>query len=288
MMERENIKSTTNDSQVLIGAAKLMEDVFNSGLYRELKTTENKLAQIKARFKGMFEHSEQKRHYLPYGLVAKFVPTPVYSTDEESLKDFLNDFGLITKTVVLKERFFKDDPEILKMLKPFQKPFEYFSQFYLNSEGNKHIDHQDYYFEELELEPLSLLFLKQKQEFEVAQFKYKDIMKEINVCPILRQSQVVKTTYGSCKLRKKEVEYYSDSINLEYGSEILLKYGKISMASLDTFISKGYFSTTEIQQFRKIDDIKLRFVVMDIETERKQAEALQKQIMWKAQNRRYA
>jgi hypothetical protein len=106
---------------VLVGAARLMEDVFESGLYREMKTAENKLDTIKGTLRKQFEDGESKRYELTHNLVAKFVPSPVYETDEEGLKEFLDELGLLTRTVTIKATSFKEEPDTLELLKPLRK-----------------------------------------------------------------------------------------------------------------------------------------------------------------------
>jgi hypothetical protein len=97
-------------------------------------------------------------------------------------------------------------------------------------------------------------------------------MKKIENCPFLKQSRTVKSNYGTCKLRGKDIVFYTDSIYNKYGNEFLIKYGQISMKLIDSFIAKGYFSPKEIQSYRKVKQINLRFVVMDKASEQKQAE----------------
>lgn len=276
------IENTVNAKPVLVGASKLMEDIFDSGLYRNMKTAENKLDTIKGTIRKLFESGESKRYDLPHNLVAKFVPTPVYETDEAGLKEFLDDLGILAKTVTLKAKAFKDEPVTLELLQPFRKPMEYFAQFYLNNNGKQHIDKEEYDFNG-SLEHLVINFKQQKSCLESNQSRYKEIMRKIGDCPFLRQSRSVKTSYGTCKLREKDIEFYTDSIYKQFGNEFLIEHGQISMKSIDSYIEKGYFSPREIQNYRKIIDINLRFVVMDQASEQKQAEFFHQQLLRKAQ-----
>jgi hypothetical protein len=283
-MKKEN---TVNEKPVLVGAAKLMEDVFESGLYREMKTAENKLDTIKGTLRKKFKDGESKRYELSHNLVAKFVPSPVYETDEVGLKEFLDDLGILTKTVTLKAKVFKEEPATLELLKPFRKPIEYFAQFYLNNNGKQHIDKEEYDFNG-SLEHLVINFKQQKSCLERKQSRYKEIMRKIGDCPFLRQSRSVKSNYGTCKLREKDIEFYTDSIYKQLGNDFLIKHGQVSMKLIDSYIEKGYFSPKEIQSYRKIIDINLRFVVMDQTSEQKQAEFFHQQLQRKAQKRQFA
>ncbi|OIJ09433.1 hypothetical protein BKP35_16395 [Anaerobacillus arseniciselenatis] len=275
-----------NEKPVVIGAAKMMEDVFESGLYKEMKTADNKLETIKKTLKQQFEDGDLKRYELPHNLIAKFVSVPIYETDEEGLKEFLDDYGLLPQTVSLKEKSIKG-ADILAQLKAFQKPKEYFAQFYLNKEGKKHLDKEEYTFIE-DIDHLASEFLNQKTLFEDRQMSYNKIMEKITKCPFLRQSLTLKSTYGTCKLRNKEIEFYNNSIYDHFGNEFLMKYGKVSMKTIDDFIAKGYFSPTEIKSFRKIKDISLRFVVMEKDSEIKQSEFFHQQMIRRSQIRRFA
>lgn len=275
------------EKPVLIGASLLMEEVFESGLYREMKTAENKLNSIKGTMKKLLIDGESKRYELPHNVIAKFVPFPTYETDELGLKEFLDDYGVLPQAVSLKAKIFKEDPALHEELTPFQKPIEYFAQFYLNNNGKTHLDKEIYTYEE-ELRLLSSHFLQQKSRFDNSEQRYKHIMKQIESCPFLHLSKSVKTSYGSCKLRTKEVEYDTTSVYSEFGSTFLIEYGQVSMKLIDDFIAKGYFSPNDIQQFRKMVDLDLRFVVMDKESEIKQSEFFHQQLMRNAQMRRFA
>lgn len=279
-------KENSNTEPMLIGAAKLMEEVFESGLYRKMKTSENKLESIKGSLRNQLSDGELKRYELPNNLVAKFVPFPTYETDEEGLKEFLDDYGLLVATCTLKAKSIKD-PDILTLLKDFQTPVERFAQFYLNKNGKAHLDKEEYIFSD-NLKELSLNFLEQKSYFETYQNRYKEILKKIEKCPFLQQSKSIITTYGTCKLREKEIEFYPKDVYESLGSEFLIKHGQVSMKSIDEFIAKGFFSPKDIQQFRILKDINLRFVVMEKESEVKQSEFFHQQRMRKSQIRCFA
>ncbi len=272
---------------ILIGAARLMEDVFESGLYRKMKTADKKLEDIKMTIRKQYKDGESKRYELPHNLVAKFIPNPTYETDEIGLKMYLDDYGLLPQTISIKANSFKEEPDLLDSLRPFLKPVEYFAQFYLNKAGKAHIDKEEYLYSG-NIEELALRFIEEKTSLKESKTIYKKIMKKIQSCPILRQSQAVKSTYGTCKLRKKEMEYHVNSLYNEYGSDFLLKHGQISMKNIEEFIAKGYFSSKDIQQFRKLVAIDLRFVIMDKDTEVKTMEFFHNQTMRKAQMRRFA
>ena len=280
-------KKEEEKQTVLIGASQLMEEVFKSGLYRNMKTAETRLDSIKSSIRNHFKDGESKRYELTHNLVAKFVPAPVYETDEAGLKEFLDDYGILTETVSLKASLFKDEPELLKSLKPFQKPKEYFAQFYLNKAGKEHLDKEEYSFND-NLEGLTLNFLEQRSSLEDSQAKYKKFMAEIADCPFLRVSKSMKSTFGTCKLREKVIEFYTKAVYNEFGNDFLINYGQVSMSSVEEYIAKGYFSPKEIQQFRKMIDYNLRFVVMDKDSETRQLEYHHKQTMRKAQIRRFA
>ncbi|EFV75001.1 MULTISPECIES: hypothetical protein [Cytobacillus] len=285
-MKKTNILNNENDL-VLIGAARLMEDIFESGLYRGMKTVEKKLDCIKKTIRKQFENGESKRYELPHDVIVKFVPSPVYETDELGLKEFLNDYGLLPQLITLKAKTFKDEPDILVELTPFQEPMKFFAQFYLNSKGKLHLDNEEYFYED-SIELLAINFLKEKSSFENDQKKYKKIMGEISACPFLRQSRTLKSTYGTCRLRSKDVEFNTQSVYNELGSEFLINYGQVSLKSLEDFIAKGYFSSRDIMKFRKVIDIKLRCVVMEKDKEIKQSEFFHQQIMRKTNLRRFA
>jgi hypothetical protein len=288
VMKKENISNNDEKQPILIGASLFMEEVFQSGLYREMKTAENKLDTIKGTMKKILINGESKRYELPHNLTAKFVPFPKYETDEKGLKEFLDDYGVLPLTVTsLNTKTLKEEPEVLEELTSFQKPIEYYAKINLNSKGKTHLDREEYYFKE-DLNSLSIHFIQQKSLLDNCKMSYKNYIKKIEACPFFQLSKSVKSSYGSCTYSKKKVEYDINSIYTELGNHFLIEYGQVSMESIDEFIANGYFSSKDIQKFRKMVDLNLRFVVMDKDSEIKQSEFFQQRLMRNAQKRRFA
>ncbi|MCM3164514.1 hypothetical protein [Metabacillus litoralis] len=132
------------------------------------------------------------------------------------------------------------------------------------------------------------LFKSEKKNFDRLEEKYRNTLLDIEKCPMLKQAGTLKCNYGTIKLREKDVVYDVESIFKEFGSHFLLEYGQISMEKVEEYIIKGFLSNKEIEKFRKLVDIPLKFFVMDIETERKSMETYQYISMQKAQAKRYA
>ncbi|MEQ2527588.1 hypothetical protein WMO40_12820 [Bacillaceae bacterium CLA-AA-H227] len=272
---------------VLVGAAQLMEEVFTSGLYRKMKTAENKINCIKGAIRKHLDNGDSKRYDLSHNLVAKYVSFPSYETDEKGLKEFLDDYGILPEIVSIKANTFKEKPEILKALRPFQLPRKFYPQFYLNSVGKLHLDKEEYSFSG-DLERLAGYFLEQKTNFEESQSRYQRFMQEIGNCPFLKASKSMRSNFGLCKLREKIIEFNSKSVYNEFGNDFLIEFGQISMSAVEEYIAKGYFSHKDIQKFRKMTNIDLRFVIMEKESEDRQLNFHHKQKMRKAQMRRFA
>ncbi|PGT84640.1 MULTISPECIES: hypothetical protein [Bacillaceae] len=275
-----------NEEFQLIGAAKLMEDLFLNGIYQRRKSSKEFLDQLKHTMRKTFSNYETRRNEF-HGIVAKFVRDPIYKTDTISFKGLLNDIGILHKVVKLNYSFIKDDEDLVDLLADYSYPKEFFAQIYLNKKGKNEVDKREFLFD-TSLEGIAELFKSEKRNIDRLEEKYRNTLLDIEKCPMLKQAGTLKCNYGTIKLREKDVVYDVESIFKEFGSHFLLEYGQISMEKVEEYIIKGFLSYKEIEKYRKLVDIPLKFFVMDIETERKSMETYQYISMQKAQAKRYA
>jgi len=267
----------------------LLEEIFKSGFYRKLKIQENKLNQIKETIKSHFINGESKRYELPGGLVAKFVPNPIYETDEMGLKEFLYDYGVLQEVVSLKLKPTAKDEEtkdLIKKLEPFQLPVEFGCNIYLKKLGRTFVDKNKYEFEQLGLNQLSRKHKIEKALLENTEKIYKEHMELIKQKLLSNKIYSIENDYASCKIRKKELKYNTKVLLNRLGPEFLITHGTVEMKKLDKFIIQGYFSSSDIQQFRKVKEMKLKFLIMDAEIERKQAEFYHQKLLLQSQQKR--
>lgn len=270
----------------IIGAAEKMEYLFQSGIYQRRKNSKDCLQQLKYLMRQTVNEFETNRNEF-YGVVAKFIRVPVYETDFRGLKEFINDLGLLPKVVNLKYSHLKEDEDLEEVLDSFKLPSEPYVQLFLNSKGKHQTIKREYLFDP-SFEGMAVAFLNEKKEYERSEQEYQNILQQMKNCPLLKHSISLKCNYGTVKLMKREIEYDVESIYNEFGAKFLLDYGQISMEGLEYYVTNGFLSHKEINTFRKQVDIQVKFVVMDLETERKSMEYIYNKKMTNAQIRRFA
>lgn len=278
---------TNSSEHKSIGAALIMEDLFETGLYQKRTVLNKRKDAIKEEVKNRLLNSDHKRHEF-HGVVAKFQPVPVYETDQQGLMEYLDDYGLLPLVTKFDQSKIKQNEQVFRLINQYLVKKEYYAQFYLNKIGKSMLDETEHDYQQYPLESLSFAFLETKAMSEAVEREYQKKLAEIATCPFLRQAESLKSSFGTVKLREKGIEYANDAIYTEYGSDLFFDYGKIHMQTLEDFLYQGIVSKKEINQFRKVVDIQMRFILMDLESERKAAEFFQKEQNRKAQMLRFA
>ncbi|MYL35514.1 hypothetical protein GLW08_21210 [Pontibacillus yanchengensis] len=251
----------------LIGASKLMEKVFTGGLYRELKFYENRKEQMKDQFHKIVKDSHDIRHEF-HGVVAKFIRNPVYTTDQEGLLDYLENFGVLPYVTKIDAKKVKEETDIQNTLSRFAYPVKSYVRFYLNGEGRGHLDKTQYNFD-MNLERLSHWFLKTKSGHDRMKNQLELYKNNMLNCPVLKQAGSLVSNYGTVKRLNYATEYDIPAIYQELGADFLKQYGSVNMEALDDYICRGILNQKEIQSFRMMTDHKLKFMVMDVESEQR-------------------
>jgi hypothetical protein len=270
----------------LIGAAEQMEYLFQKGIYQGRKQSKDCLEQLKYLMRQTFSQFESNRNEF-HGVVVKFVRVPVYETNTKGLKEYINDLGLLPKVVKLNFSNIKDNEDLEELFEIYKLPTERYARIFLNAKGKLHTQKREYLFDP-SFEGMAESFLKEKKALDRWEKDYQKVLHQMENCTILKQSQTLKCSYGTVKLVNKDVEYDVESIYDDFGAKFLLDYGQISMEKLEEYITRKFISPKEVNNFRKQIDIQLRFVVMDLESERRSMEYLYKSMMEKSQIRRFA
>jgi len=220
-----------NEDIKLLGAAKIMEKVFTSGLYHKKKYYENRQQQIKDKFNELLIDSEVKKHEFN-GVVAKYQSVPVYKTDHRGLLAYLENFGLLPAVVKIDDRLFKEIPASRDVLKPWALPTESYVRFYPNNKGKEHLDKTEFQLDD-SFPLLSQMFLEGQKEEEKVKLALKNEKDKILSCPYLKQAGSLKSNFGTVKRVDYKQEYDIHGIYEAMGSNVLLNYGKVDMKLLD-------------------------------------------------------
>ncbi|WP_090799670.1 hypothetical protein [Paenibacillus sp. GP183] len=86
---------------------------------------------------------------------------------------------------------------------------------------------------------------------------------------LLKKERKLSCNFGSVSLLEGKPSYDVESIYRELGDQFLVKYGKVDMLQLDEYMAMGFLKKKELDQFRKIVDVRLKFVLIEQEAEAK-------------------
>jgi hypothetical protein len=277
-----------NEPIKLVGAGKMMEDLFLANIFPFFKATSERVEIIQKTIENNMG-DERRREYGQ--VVAKYVPNNVYETDVEGLSHYLSDYGIFipcAKIDVAQIKKLDDAESILNMLEPFKNSLTYYTRINLNKEGKAKVSRVELNSIDLSIGNVELAnkWTRAKHQQKIWEDEVENARLQMLHCPILQKEGNLKCNFGSVSYLPNQPTYNIRAIFDEYGTDFLMKYAKINMAQLEFFIHRGMVSRKEIKPFRRIVDIILKFVVIDKETESKLLSMVQAKMICASQNRR--
>lgn len=252
-------------------AAKLIEEYIECGFYQELKSLTQEKDCLNKLICDYLISYEWKRHEIGNHLVAKFIPKQIYDYDYPGLNEFLYDRGLLQKLTKLTSTNLNKDRALLEMFAPYSEPPAFFIKPTLNNVGKELVKINP-------LEDFALTFTleeasKRKREnllrLKAAKHQYEMLKKALGTCQQLLAAGKINHKYGSVSRVQKPCVYQTDNVTDKLLVQQLIQYGKPDMNSVMEYAAKQYFSRSEIEPFRKLTDIKLSLVILDLDDEAK-------------------
>ncbi|MFT9486781.1 MAG: hypothetical protein ACH0QD_05375 [Tepidibacillus sp.] len=280
-------KKATKEIEV-IGAGKIMEDLYLSGTYQAMKKTESIVDSIKESIKSKIPEDAMKMAINNGSVIAKYSRVNVYETDHKGLAEYLNDIGLLPFVARIDDSILKENPSITELLLPYRLKDEFYTKMTPNKNGRVALEEISY--DNYTLEQLGVLWTTEKANFEMYNSKVEVAKREMLRC-MLKEAETKKlldnegsilkhtSNFGSVSLMKNKPKYDIEKIYGELGSDFIIENGKIDMGSLDLFVERGFISPSEIKSFRRIVDIQVRFSVMDQKAEQRQFEFFHNKLM---------
>ncbi|QAS54833.1 hypothetical protein [Halobacillus litoralis] len=259
-------------------AAKIMEELMESGLYPEKSNMENKEDLIKKGIHKQLKNSEEKRHeFGSQGIVAKFVPKKITDVDYQGLKEYLYDIGLLIPLMKIDDRLLKKDLFNKEIFNEFKTGEDFYVRPNFNKLGKELNKPSLFDVSKWELEEMIDEFRRASTKTKEIKETYKNHMMMMAKCPVLEKDNKIKHKYGSVSRISSGCTYDLEGIHDEIGAELLIKYGKVNTNKLQEFIYKGTLSQKDVDQFRTIVDVRLDFMVMSLDTERRMIEQYQRE-----------
>ncbi|NHN33148.1 hypothetical protein [Paenibacillus agricola] len=251
------------------GAAKIMEAFFRKGHYPEMKRLERRTSFIKEVIKTYQDEMDVKRNDY-HGVIGKFVACNVYETDHLRLNDYLNDIGILAHVGTIDLSRLKDcqhDYENAERFKIMGQPYVKFNP---NMSGRVAAEDLTY----LDQDPYVLIdeWRRLNGMLNTIEKLYEDAKKKMMKSRLLKKEKKLSLPFGSVSLLDRKSSYDIKSIYQHFGESFLIQYGKVDMEQVDEFIAMGFLRKKELDQFRRIVDIQLRFVLLEKDEETKMYE----------------
>ncbi|KAA6446925.1 hypothetical protein [Bacillus swezeyi] len=251
-------------------AGELIEQFIESGAYKQYKRLECEKKILNKKIHDHLIHHESRRHEIGYNLVAKFIPQKIFKYDYPALNEFLYDRGLLFKLTKLTSSNIKKYPDLLHL-------FEFYSlspEFFIKPSFNKLGKELTRVEKSQSLQRLSFESAAKKRRHNMNHLKeteaeYAVLKQRMELCPRIIHEKKIPHKYGSVSLIQKPLVYDNRKLKSKDEIQTLIEFGIPNMDHLKLFVSRGFISENEIDSFRHLEDIKLNFVIMDIDEEAK-------------------
>lgn len=259
-------------------AAKMWEAFIDEGKYPHLQQCKTKTKLLTSAMKERLSDSEFKRHeFTRYGLVGKFVAKKIYDIDYIALNEYLYDLGLLLFVVEIDEKkLLKENILIYDLIQEFRLPDTFYIRPSFNKAGRSLNEVRNFEVtEQWSIDDMARTLAILKPQVKELSWQYELLKRKTIRLPEIRelerlpkeQREPIRHKYGSLSLVAKPPKYDISKIYEYYGEGILIEYGKPDMKKVEKFILSGTITQSEIDQFKKVKDIRLDFSVMTLEDE---------------------
>lgn len=256
----------------------LIEDFITKGKYKEMKQLDKKSKLLTSCIKERLESSEIKRHvFQDSNLVGRFTAKKIYSIDYIGLNEYLYNIGLLTQVAEIDNKTIKKNELYFDMIQDFKLDDTFFIKTNFNKVGKDYIKFvSDAQFDSLSISELAkdLSIIKPKiRELNKDYELLKGRLLTLPEIEILKQTssnrKPISHKYGSISVVANQPKYDIASIYNYLGEGILIDYGRPSSRLLENFVINGLITEEDINQFKKITDIRLDFSIMTLDDENK-------------------
>lgn len=267
-------------------AAEIMQQLMEKGIYPSLKNVESRINSIKKTMQKQLSDSEANRHeYTRFNIVAKFVQNKISEIDYRGLNEYLHDIGLLVPVLKMDHKEIKKDELIFETLAAYRYDPTNYVKPNFNKKGKELNKPSHFDPEEWGIDHLVGTYVNLVPQLDNYQREYEMAKKLMLQCNELRQEKKIPHEYGSVSLVANEPTYDIQSIYKDFGEDMLIQYGKPDSDKLQYFIQKGVITKNEIDQFKTVVDIRLDFVMMNLDTEKQMLSMLQNRTIQTSQNR---
>ncbi|MDF2534233.1 MAG: hypothetical protein K0R18_390 [Bacillales bacterium] len=233
-------------------AVEIIDNLFSTNQYQTYKLLEDKLIQLRNEFKSRMLEDEVRRVFHSQGIVAKYIRNRVFQVNQIGLNQFLNDYGLLVNTAKF---------ETNEKLDKFKNEQTYHLRI------NAKLPSYEYDFSNLDESELTKEWNKAHDEYKALDYIVSKAKKKIAKCSKLKKEMKLKFSNGSLSLAKNRVSYNIQAIAEEFGIDYIIQNAKTSSEKIDLYIEQGFIIEKDLDQFRTLMDINLKFTVMKLSDE---------------------
>jgi hypothetical protein len=256
-----------------------LQKFIQDGKYLELKQLEKKLYYLRNCIMGYQKKSGQERvEWRKQGGVGFFSRTHIYEENKSCLFDYLNIFGLLPYVVNI--QWDKLSTEEQKELEPLTIQRGYYLRFWPNKSQIVSVKEQ---FSN-ETVPNKQEVSEMANEWRLIKWKYNQLEEQWTFLKVgaIREwgsrDRKIKLSSGSLSVVKLQPQIHPNIILEQLDPTSLIRSGSVNYEKVIEFAAKGYFNKSDIDKYRKIKDISIRYVLMEIYKESKRYEHYKKKL----------
>lgn len=248
--------------------------------YSLMKQHEVFLKQAKEHLRSDLHSLPDKRHeFDKINMVAKFVTKEVRKiNNEELISDLLNyvkpEFAL--SLITLDSKAMKE-ADMIGKASEYKLPDTYYLRPYLNKVGKRYNKSCDYMFGGQTNQELVSEIREVTLQHKEIEKEYERIKRRLHRYSMIENTRKIATPYGSLSMIANAATYDMQKLHENLGDDFLISFGKVKASELDELVMSGAIPKSIITNNRVVHDLRLDFVVMDLDDEGRMMNAYRNQ-----------
>ncbi len=240
---------------------KFIED----GFYYQMKNEINKLKGLRQAIRIEQETLNKKRMvWTESGVVGEFTIFKKYEYNHFELNDFLYQLGILPAIAIIESKTLSDK-EIL-MMQSTQIPGTKYVKFSPKDNYLKNIKKENSSFQ-LNLKEKISIWKEAYINFNYLSNAWDVVRKRAILLEVFRGASQLQCKFGTISLLHTPVTYQAKDILEILGPERLINCAKVDMDKLADFTAKGFLAKSDINTFRKVTEVSIKYTLMTLEKE---------------------
>lgn len=242
-----------------------IERFITNGSYIKMLENEKKLELLRNEIRDYQSTTGQKRfHWHTEGVIGIFESVRVFSKDSNEIKEYLMQLGVLPLVTTIKWKVLT--PKEQMQLKPYE--IKSLPKMKFSPTGELKVDSQKLNRFVLEFGGDSvsekvMLWKHTKSNFEQLQREWKLI--KAHILLDLNNNEPICCDFGSIVCMPSDPILRGIDVYRVLGGEVIIKYGSIDYEKLLPFISRGFISEKEVLKYRKVIDMRVRYMLIEYE-----------------------